>query len=147
MNRILTWGSLFVAFGLVAGCSGGGSEHEAAIKDFISILNEATATLSRVNDKASAEKAITELKDQTERMKKLAQKVKQMGNPSKAEDERLKKTYEPEMKASTEKFQKESQALTTKIGQGKIPPDMAVKLGEAIKGLGLAMMEFGTQKK
>jgi hypothetical protein len=102
-RAIVTAVSLGLVFAAV-GC--GGSKHEKVVKGLIDQLNELGDALESVKDKESAKAAAVRINKVCDRLKELAKEYEDLPKPSKAEDERLKKKYEGDLKKAAERVQK-----------------------------------------
>ncbi|MEK0450636.1 MAG: hypothetical protein RL088_2904 [Verrucomicrobiota bacterium] len=134
--KFITRTSLVVAALALTGCSGGDSHEKVADAVLVQMERMATA-VSSVTDKATAEKAVTELKSVGEEMKNLAEKVKAMKDPSAEVQAKI----EAKMKAKQEEIQKKMmgmQANLTKAG-----PEAAAILMGGMAEFGKVMEEAG----
>ena len=120
----------------ISGCSGGDS-HEKVVNDMTGQLDRMTNSLLAVTDKASAEKAATELKSVVEEFKKIGERAKKMGDPSADVKARL----EASMKA------KQVEVQTKMAGIGpvlmKAGPEAQSIVMKALAEFGPAMAEVG----
>jgi len=134
LRLLVTVLSAFTLF--FSGCSGGDS-HEKLADDMSKQVDRMIAAMSSVTDKASAEKAVAEVKSVTEELKKLAARTKALGKPS-AE---TKAKIEAKMKTKQDEVQQKmaaSQAAMMKAG----PEAMGIMMNGMME-LGPAMIEVG----
>ncbi len=92
-------------------CGGASDEHEAAIQEAMSFMNEMAITMEGVSDKASLEAAVPKLKEIAARGEALKVKMKAMGDPKPEREKDLKAKYEPQMKALQERMGKVMQKV------------------------------------
>ena len=121
---------------ILVGCSGSDS-HEKVVDDVMKQMDRMASAMSSITDKASAEKAVTELKAVAEEMKKLGERAKKLGEPS-AE---VKTKLEAKMIAKQTEMQKTMagmQASMTKAG-----PEAGMVLMKGMAEIAPAMQEAG----
>lgn len=121
---------------ILAGCSGG-DNHEKVVDDVMKQMDRMASAMSSITDKASAEKAVTELKAVAEEMKKLGERAKKLGEPT-AE---VKTKLEAKMIAKQTEMQKTMagmQASMTKAG-----PEAGMVLMKGMAEIAPAMQEAG----
>jgi uncharacterized protein (TIGR03066 family) len=82
------------------------SKHETVIKGMIQQLNELGEALESVKDKDSAKAAAVRINKVCDRMTELGKEAEGLPELSKAEDERLKKKYEADLRKVAERVQK-----------------------------------------
>jgi hypothetical protein len=118
------------------GCSGGDS-HEKVVDDVAKQMDRMATAMSSVTDKATAEKAVAELKNVAQEMKKIGERAKALGQPSAD----VKAKLEAKMKAKQDEIEKRmagSQASLMKAGQeaGEILIKGMLEVGPAMEEAG-----------
>jgi hypothetical protein len=107
-NPVLVWGAVGGGVALVAavgvvllivlgGGGGGAGQQEQVLKDIVQVMREFRQTLESVKDQDSARAAASRLDALSDRLDALTKKAKGLPKVSRAEDERLKAKYKPEM--------------------------------------------------
>jgi len=125
MKTRLIGGLLWALVLVVAGC--GGSSRDSLTKESITLMNEMSDIMEK---SANAAEAKPKLDAVASKMKDLKKRMDNVGKPSAAEEETLKKKYEPEMKKAVGRLLAASMQLATKDPQG------AQQLQDVMKGLG-----------
>lgn len=93
-------------------------EYDAAIGELIDALKEGAKILKDIRDQDSAEAAKPQLKKLGDRFRDLAKKFKQLGPPTKDQDEELKKNHRKEIQAAQTEFRKQRDRVE-KVPGGK----------------------------
>ena len=133
--------SLTAAFALLlVGCSGGDS-HKKVADDAVHVMERVATAMSSISDKASAEKAVGEIKSAVADFKKLAERAKKLGDPT----PEVKAKIEASMKAQGEVLQKTMMASMGKLVAAG--PEALAVLQAALKDLSPAMEEAGKMFK
>jgi hypothetical protein len=96
----------------MSGCSG--SKHEGVMKDTISVMDEISVALESVKDKDSAKAAAPKIEAAADKLEALKKKAKDMGDPSKEEQEKLLKEYTPKLMAAAARMAKAGQEAGVK---------------------------------
>lgn len=139
MKSIITFitrTSLVVAAVVLSGCSGGDS-HEKVADAVLAQMERMATAVSSVTDKASAEKAVAELKSVGEEMKKLAEKAKAMKDPSAEVQAKI----DAKMKTKQEEIQKKMMGMQATLA--KAGPEAATILMGGLAEFGKVMEEAG----
>jgi hypothetical protein len=119
---------------------------ESVTKDFIDILKKATEPVAAIEDQKSAEKAIAELKNQTERTRQLTKTVQGLGKLTDQQKVMVKKLARDSREAA-EKFAEETGKLPRNLRSIKVPRDVLVGLSKALKEFGNALVEYDKAAK
>jgi hypothetical protein len=114
---------------LLVGCK---RTHEDVAKDMISCMKDLTAALKDVKDEASAKAAVPKITAIRDRMLKIDEETKKMGEPPAAEKEQLTKKYESQMDEVGKAFFAE---MTRVASDPKLAPAMKA-LEDATKAMG-----------
>ena len=118
------------------GCSGGDS-HEKLADEVGKQMDRMVGAMSSITDKASAEKAMTDMKGVAEELKKLGARAKALGKPSADVNAKI----EAKLKAKQDELQQKmmaSQAAMMKAG----PEAMGIMM-KGVQELAPAMAEVG----
>lgn len=114
------------------GKSGGGSAgnaqkspHEQAVDDIVSLMEEFSESVGSAEDPTSARLAAEKLPKIGERFGSVAQKIKAMGKPDAATQEKLRAAYDAGEDALQERTQSFMQATSAN-------PEVAAVLGKAV---------------
>jgi type I site-specific restriction endonuclease len=118
------------------GCSGGNS-HEKVMEAMFAQMDRIATAMGTVTDKASAEKAVTEIKSVTEELKKIAEKAKALGEPT----GELKTKLEEKMKAKQAEIQQKMTA--SMAGLQKAGPEAAEVIMKGMMEIAPAMEAVG----
>jgi hypothetical protein len=121
---------------ILAGCSGGDS-HEKVVDDVLKQMDRMVTAMSSVTDKATAERAVAELKTVADEMKKLGERAKKLGEPS-AE---LKTKLEAKMTAKQTEMQQKMAGAQASIA--KAGPEAGMILMKGMMEFAPAMEEAG----
>jgi hypothetical protein len=130
LNRLVA----IIAALVLAACSGGDT-HEKIVDDLNAQMDKLGTAVASVTDKASAEKAVTEIKTVSTEMKAIAERAKKIGDPSKEVQAKL----EAKMKTKQEEMVAKmvgAQANLTKAG-----PEAALILKGGMDEFGATMQE------
>ncbi len=136
LSRFLTQTVLIIATLFITGCSGGDT-HEKVADDALKQMDRMVTAVSAVTDKASAEKAVADLKSVGEELKKIAERAKKLGEPS------------ADVKAKVDGKMSAKQAEITQKMMGmqasmmKAGPEAAAILGKGMMEFGATMQETG----
>jgi hypothetical protein len=106
---------VFAACALVLGGCGGGDSHEQVADDIAMQMDRLATAITAVHDKASAERAVSDMKAIVEEMRKIEARAKALGEPSAESRAKL----NAKMKAKEAELQKRfagSQAALMKAG-------------------------------
>ena len=87
-----------VVVGIVCVLATGCDRYEEAVEQQLSNLREVNAILASAKDGASLKAAQPKLEELGKKMKALAERIKEMGPPSKDREEALKAKYEKDMR-------------------------------------------------
>ena len=116
---------------LCSGCGGGYSQAEQATKEMLSSMNDISAALESVKDKATAKAAAPKIEAAVARM----QEAKKKGDSAKgtqADKEKLEKEYMPKIQEASDRMLKAS--MSAAISSGGDPTFMnAIKKMESLK--------------
>jgi pyruvate formate-lyase activating enzyme-like uncharacterized protein len=134
--KFITQTSLVVAALVLTGCSGGDSHEQVADSLMVQMDRMATA-MSTVTDKATAEKAVVELKSVAEEIKKIAEKAKAMKDPTAEVQAKI----EAKMKSKQEELGKKMMGAQANIV--KAGPEAGKILMEGMAEFGKVMEEAG----
>ena len=118
--------SLAVAVLVLVGC---GDSHEKVINDMVGVIEETTAVLKTVKTEADAKAAAPKLEEIQARAKGLEKRMKDLGDPPKAEQERLGKLMMDKMFKALGEFQAESMRIA-------MNPELFKHLEKQIEGVG-----------
>ncbi len=121
---------------ILPGCSGGDS-HEKVVDDVLKQMDRMVTAMGSVADKATAEKAVAELKNVADEMKKLGERVKKLGEPS-AE---VKTKLEAKMTAKQTEMQQKMAGVQTSLT--KAGPEAGMILMKGMAEFAPAMEEAG----
>ena len=133
--------SLTAALALaLSGCTGGDS-HKKVADDAVHVMERVATAMSSISDKASAERAVVEMKAAVADFKKLSERAKKLGDPT----PEVKAKIEAEMKAQGEVLQKTMMASMGKLAAAG--PEALAVLQAALKELLPAMEEAGKMFK
>ena len=125
---------LAVLLSLVAALSlsacGGDPTHEDVARDAIGTMNEFSAVLAKITDKASAEKHVKELEALSAKMKATKAQMEKMGEPSKEAEEAMKKKYDADMQAAMQKMMQESIRISQNPEIMAVVQPVLEKMGE-----------------
>ena len=136
LSRFLTQTVLIIATLFITGCSGGDT-HEKVADDALKQMDRMVTAVSAVTDKASAEKAVADLKSVGDELKKIAERAKKLGEPS------------ADVKAKVDGKMSAKQAEITQKMMGmqasmmKAGPEAAAILGKGMMEFGATMQETG----
>ena len=136
LSRFLTQTVLIIATLFITGCSGGDT-HEKVADDALKQMDRMVTAVSAVTDKASAEKAVADLKSVGDELKKIAERAKKLGEPS------------ADVKAKVDGKMSAKQAEITQKMMGmqasmmKAGPEAAAILGKGLMEFGATMQETG----
>ena len=120
----------------LSGC-GGGDTHQKVADDVFKVMERMSTAMGSVTDKASAEKAVAEMKAVAADMKGIAERAKKLGEPSGD----VKTALEASMKAKTEELQKKMMGSMSKLAAAG-PEAMAV-IQAGMAEIGPTMEEAG----
>jgi len=95
--------------------------HESIIKEFVKIMEDATAGLNGVKDKATLDKASKLLKDQTAQLDRMTKDGKKLEKPTKEVRDELDKKYGKKAEALGEQFAKAAFGVVGKLGGLDVP--------------------------
>ena len=118
------------------GCSGGDS-HEKLAEDAGKQMDRMATALSSITDKASAEKAMTDMKSVVEDFKKLGTRAKALGQPSAD----VKAKTDAKMKAKQDEMQQKMMA--SQANMAKAGPEALGIIMKGMQELAPAMAEVG----
>lgn len=136
LSRFLTQTVLIIATLFITGCSGGDS-HEKVADDALKQMDRMVTAVSAVTDKASAEKAVADLKSVGDELKKIAERAKKLGDPS--ADVRAK----IEGKMSAKQTEITQKMMGMQASMLKAGPEAAAILGKGMMEFGATMQETG----
>lgn len=128
--------SLIIVAFIFVGCSGG-DNHEKVVDDVFKQMDRMATAMGSVTDKASAEKAVTDLKSVAEEMKKLGERAKKLGEPA-AE---LKTKLEARMTAKQAELQQKMAGMQQSMA--KAGPEAGMVLMKGMMEIAPAMEEAG----
>ena len=120
----------------LSGC-GGGDTHQKVADDVFKVMERMSNAMGSITDKASAEKAVAEMKTVAGDMKSLGERAKKLGEPS----GEVKTELEASMKAKTEELQKKMAGSMMKIAAAG--PEAMEVLQAGMKEIGPSMEEAG----
>jgi hypothetical protein len=128
-----------------AGCSGA-DNHEKIADDAAAQMEKMANAVASVKDKASAEKAVAEMKAVAEELKKIAARAKAVGKPSAEVKAKIDAKMKPRQQAV------EKQMVTAQTNLAAAGPEAAAILQKGMMELGQTMMEVamaleGTDQK
>ena len=124
-----TWptaSTLAVTF-LLSAC--GGSKHEAAADESITLMEQIGTTLESVKDEAGAKAAATKLDSTVTRMAALKKEMKALGEPAGKEGDAMKAKYQVRMQAAMTK-------MTTQMGRVMADPKLSAILQPVMQKMG-----------
>jgi hypothetical protein len=104
----------------LAGC---GDSHEALMKDQIAVIRDLNAVLANVKDAETARAAKPEIEALGNRMKKLEDRAKALGEPSADQKKALEEKYQDEM-------MKEAMAMMGNMMKVGMNPEIQKELGD-----------------
>jgi hypothetical protein len=113
MTKRMIGAALWVVLLVVVGC--GGSSRDSMTKEGIDLMNEISDILEK---SANVAEAKPKLEAVTSRMKDLKKRMDTVGKPSAAEEEALKKKYEPEMQKAVGRLMGASMKMAMKDKEG-----------------------------
>lgn len=133
--------SLIAALTLVfAGCSGGDT-HQKVADDVVHVMEHMATAMSSISDKASAEKAVADMRAAVADMKKLSERWKKLGEPTREVRTKIEAEFRP-------KGEKLGKAMVESMMQMvKAGPEALAILQAGMKELKPAMDEAGKMFK
>ncbi len=122
-----------IALSLVlVGC---GDSHEKVSEDVMDTMDKVATIISEVKDKESAEEAAKKIEGMEEDFKKLAERMKALGEPAKELSDKLEEKYTPRMKEAQQKIFKAMQALSANPEAAMAISNAMTKFGEQMQSL------------
>jgi len=140
MLRFARLAALALALPLVVLAQGPPS-HATVIESLIKLMNDASDSVGKISDKATAEKATDDLKKQTETLKKLKVDADKLGPPTADQAKEVETKFKDKMGEAGKRIQKEMTAIPQKIMA--LPMETQLGLGNALKDWGAAMQAVG----
>jgi len=116
MRGAMLFGCGVLAVCVFVGC-GGASAEEALFKDQIKLYNDAAASLEKVTDKASFEKAKGEAEASAKKAMEFAGKILETGLKSPEKLKTASEKYAGELKTAQERYMKAMTAAAMKAAQ------------------------------
>jgi hypothetical protein len=110
-------------------CACGGSKHEAAAEESITLMEQVGTALETVNDEASAKAAATKLAPAIARMSELKKEMEAAGKPAEADEAAMQAKYAPRMQAAMTR-------MMTQMGRVMADPKLSAILQPVMQKMG-----------
>jgi hypothetical protein len=124
--------------------AGTAATHEAVVAEAINSMRTTAASLNRVADPTSAERAIADVKRESQNLQSLRQQVTRLGKASASEKGRVQQ-HSQEMTGASQGMVQASSGVVKKIQAGQFSAYLAKRLASASEEYGQAMVDFGKQ--
>ena len=129
--------SIAVSIALVLSACSAGDSHEKVADDTLKVMERMSTAMTSITDKATAEKAVADMKVIANDMKAISERAKKLGEPSAD----VKARIDASMKAKADELQKKMMAGMMKVATAG-PEAMAV-LQAGMKEIAPIMEEAG----
>lgn len=110
-------------------CACGGSKHEAAAEESITLMEQIGTVLETVNDEASAHTAATRLAPTIARMSELRKEMEAAGKPADADETAMQAKYATRMQAAMTR-------MMTVMGRVMADPKLSAILQPVMEKMG-----------
>jgi hypothetical protein len=90
----------------VSGCGSAYSKNEAVAQDMVKALSDLADALESVKDRESAKAAAVKINEICDRLEELGKKAEKLPKLTKADNDKLEKKFEPELRKLSDRVQK-----------------------------------------
>lgn len=108
----------------------GGETHEALAGESISLMEDFSGSLAKIDDKASAEKQAGELERLVSKMQDVRARMEKLGAPSEQDEAELSKKLEEGMGTAMQKMSKELMRISSDPEIMSVVGPLLEKLGQ-----------------
>ena len=136
-NHTRLLASIAASIALVLSACSAGDSHEKVADDTLKIMERMSTAMTTITDKATAEKAVADMKVIANDMKAISERAKKLGEPSAD----VKARIDASMKVKAEELQKKMVASMMKVATAG--PEAMVVLQEGMKEIAPIMEEAG----
>lgn len=136
-NHTRLLASITASIALVLSACSAGDSHEKVADDTLKIMERMSTAMTSITDKATAEKAVADMKVIANDMKAISERAKKLGEPSTD----VKTRIDASMKVKAEELQKKMMASMMKVATAG--PEAMVVLQEGMKEIAPIMEEAG----
>ncbi len=136
-NHTKLLASIAASIALVLSACSAGDSHEKVADDTLKIMERMSTAMTTITDKATAEKAVADMKVIANDMKAVSERAKKLGEPSAD----VKARIDASMKVKAEELQKKMMASMMKVATAG--PEAMVVLQEGMKEIAPIMEEAG----